>query len=83
MAMADTLSLSEAARRVGVNRHTLSRAIDRGDIPVPKLRIGRSVRLPRGLFDQWISGGSSHRPLPGTEGGVPKAPPSTVSKGIA
>jgi excisionase family DNA binding protein len=44
------LSVAEAARRLGVDRHSLYDAVNRGE--VPHRRVGRSVRIPL----TWIEG---------------------------
>lgn len=54
--MSDTLTLSQAAEMAGVNRNTLTRAMRAGTIPVPILKIGKSVRVPRQKFTAWLTG---------------------------
>lgn len=54
--MSDTITLTEAARRLGVARSTVSSAIHRGTFPVPTLRIGKCVRIPRAKFDAFVAG---------------------------
>ncbi len=68
---ADTLSLKEAAERAGVNYYTLRRALDNGTIPVPVLRIGRTWRIPRHRFLQWLAG---EPPSPTNDGAAPAVP---------
>lgn len=43
------LSVSEVARRLGVDRHAVYRAVDRGE--VPHRRMGRGVRIPASWLD--------------------------------
>jgi excisionase family DNA binding protein len=44
------ISVAEAARRLGVDRHTLHDAIGRGEIEYRQ--VGRSVRVPAWLVDE-------------------------------
>jgi len=68
----DTITLAEAAQRAGVNRSTLMRAMQAGTVPVPFLKIGKSVRIPKRRFFEWLSGDST---TPANGGAAP--PPAT------
>jgi excisionase family DNA binding protein len=76
--MRDTLSITEAAAMAGVDRTTLSRAMRAGSVPVPLLRIGKCVRVPRARFIAWIAGELPPE-SPATGGGAipPASPPSS------
>ncbi len=50
----ETLSLNEAAHRIGVSPQTVRRAIQRGDIPA--FIWGRTYRVPKLAFEQVIMG---------------------------
>lgn len=50
----ETLSVPEAAQRLGVSVKTLHRAIGRGEIPV--VRIGRRALVLRRPFDEMLFG---------------------------
>lgn len=67
------MTISEAAERAGVNRSTLTRAMRSGAVPVPILKIGKSVRVPRARFLQWLSGETT---APGNGDGVTRSAPS-------
>lgn len=56
------MTIREAADMLGVCPDTVSRAIRRGDIPVPLLQIGRCLRIPRARFTEYVSGGPSAPP---------------------
>ena len=51
-----TYTVPQAADRAGVSARTMWRRIDARTVP-GVLRIGRSVRISRKLFDAWIDGG--------------------------
>lgn len=70
----DTMTITEAAGRAGVNRSTLARAMRDGSVPVPLLKIGKCVRIPRAQFLRWISGEPA---LPGSGDDV--SPPAASS----
>lgn len=69
------MTITEAAERAGVNRTTLARAMRDGSVPVPLLKIGKSVRVPRQKFEQWIAGGN---PAPAGEGSVAGSAPGPL-----
>jgi excisionase family DNA binding protein len=54
---AGTLSITEAAARLGVNHQTLYRAIRAGTTSVPSVRIGRSVRIPAAPIETFLATG--------------------------
>lgn len=47
-----TLSVDEAAALSGIGRDRLYELTRRADFPA--LRFGRSIRIPRRLFEEWI-----------------------------
>lgn len=52
-----TMSVPEAAARLGISRSTLYRAIDRGEITA--IRIGRCTQIPRHIVDRLIADGNN------------------------
>jgi excisionase family DNA binding protein len=50
VSQSDWITVAEAARRLGVDRHTLYDAAARGEVPAR--RVGRSVRVPLA----WVEG---------------------------
>jgi excisionase family DNA binding protein len=50
-------SVSELATLIGVNRSTLYRAINRGDFPLPIVRFGSRIQVPRAAAEKLINGG--------------------------
>lgn len=54
MTESDTYSVAEAARMLGVAERTLRRAIASGTAPVPALRIGRTLRIPKVPLDRLL-----------------------------
>lgn len=71
------MTIREAADMLGVCPDTVSRAIRRGDIPVPLLQIGRCLRIPRARFTQFVSGGCP--PTPDADEADPTAASSAPS----
>jgi excisionase family DNA binding protein len=55
---AETLSVNEAAARIGVSERTLYEHIRQGRCPFPVLAIGRKKRIPVRPFERWLSTGS-------------------------
>jgi excisionase family DNA binding protein len=53
-AAADTLTLEEVARRLGIGRNQAYEAVQAGKIPA--LRFGRRWLIPRAAFDRLLSG---------------------------
>ena len=51
------LSVPDAAGLLGVDPSTLYRAIQRGDTPLPVVRIGRRLRIPRRSVEALLHGG--------------------------
>ncbi|WP_455975348.1 helix-turn-helix domain-containing protein [Methylorubrum populi] len=45
-----TITVQEAGRQLGISRNSAYEAAKRGDIPT--IRIGRSLRVPRILFEK-------------------------------
>ena len=50
----DTLTIEEAARRLGIGRNQCYQAAHRGDIPV--IRIGERLLVPRAALDRMLGG---------------------------
>ncbi len=50
-----TLTVDEAAPILGISATTLYRAIERGECPIPVLRIGTRVLIPRDALDLVLS----------------------------
>ncbi len=53
-ATASTLTIPEAAKRLGVGRNTLYDAVKRNE--VPHIRIGRRVLVPLAALERFLSG---------------------------
>jgi excisionase family DNA binding protein len=51
-----TYSVEEVAALHHVSKLTLYRAIQRGDVPFPVIRIGRCIRIPREAVDRILAG---------------------------
>lgn len=49
-----TVSLTEAARIIGIDRHAVMRAVERGEFPVVRMNSRR--RIPRAFLDRFIQG---------------------------
>jgi excisionase family DNA binding protein len=60
MAVAErsTVNVEEAAQALGVNRLTLYSAIRKGESPVPVIKIGRRLVVPRAALDRVLEQGS-------------------------
>jgi excisionase family DNA binding protein len=63
----ETISVNEAAHRIGVTPQTVRRAIQRGEIPA--FVLGRTYRVPKSRFERLIEGllnleGTSRRLTP-------------------
>lgn len=52
-----TLSIAEAADRLGVSYNTVARAIDRGDIAA--IRLGRRRTIPTHVIDRLLTEGNT------------------------
>lgn len=50
--MCEMLTRKDAAKKLDVSLPTLDRLISRPDFP--KIRLGRSVKIPEGLLERWI-----------------------------
>ena len=48
-----TLTVTEAARRLGIGRNSAYQAASRGEIPA--VRVGRRVLVPVIALEQWLS----------------------------
>lgn len=51
-----TVTVTEAARQLGISRSFAYQAIARGDFPVPVLRIGGRVVVSRTALDRYLDG---------------------------
>jgi excisionase family DNA binding protein len=56
---ADTISVPEAGRRLGLGKNAAYEAAGRGEIPV--LRFGRLLRVPRVAFQRMLAEAGSSR----------------------
>jgi excisionase family DNA binding protein len=57
-----TYSIPEVARLLGLGRSAAYAAAERGDLPVPVLRIGRRLVVPRAPLDRLLDGAADPRP---------------------
>jgi excisionase family DNA binding protein len=53
---AETVSVDVAAARLGIDRLTLYAAIRRGEAPLPVIRIGRRILIPRRALERLLDG---------------------------
>lgn len=51
-----TVTVTEAARQLGISRSFAYQAIARGDFPVPVIRIGGRVVVSRTALDRYLDG---------------------------
>lgn len=58
-------SVSEAARLVGIHPITLYRFIERGQINLRVIHLGRRVLVPRQALDEFLAGGGAAPRRPG------------------
>jgi excisionase family DNA binding protein len=63
------LDSRQVAHLLGISRTKAFQLIAQGDLPV--IRIGRCVRVPRGLLEAWILAGTSSPGNPDLAGGRP------------
>lgn len=56
-----TVTVSEAARQLGISRSFAYQSIARGDFPVPVLRIGGRVVVSRAALDRYLDGGDDQK----------------------
>lgn len=56
------LSVEEAGEVLGLSRATMYRAIRRGDLPLPLLRISGRWRIPRRALERLLAGESDEGP---------------------
>lgn len=61
-----TLTVTEAARRLGISRSFAYQSIARGDFPVPVLRIGARVVVSRRALERYLDGDTGQRDGDGT-----------------
>jgi excisionase family DNA binding protein len=50
------LTISEVASLLGVHRSTLYRTIGRSDLPLPIIRVGSRMRIPRAAVERVLGG---------------------------
>ena len=86
------LTISEVAQLMGVHRSTLYRTIGRAALPLPVIRVGATMRVPRVAVERLLSGDLAHgmTPLAGhvqspliapSADGLPSEQPTDVSAG--
>jgi excisionase family DNA binding protein len=51
-----TVGVKKAARVLGVHKDTLYEAIKRGDSPVPVIRVGDRILIPRDALERLVRG---------------------------
>lgn len=61
----ETLSIKESAAKLGVSEKHLYRLLARGELPVPVLRIGARIRVPRAALGRYIDSVSDSTHLAG------------------
>ena len=78
--MSETISLPEAANRLGISRGTAYTLYREGKFPAPVLRIGRLLRVPERPFRRLLEegtvearGGGAESPLTRGAGGRPQS----------
>ena len=54
-----TVSLSEAARVLGVHRSTAWELYKRGEFPLPVLQVGSRLRIAKAHLEAYVLGGSA------------------------
>ena len=57
------LTISEVADLIGVHRSTLYRTIGRASLPLPVVRVGATMRVPRAAVERMLSGDVTSREL--------------------
>ncbi len=55
------LTISEVADLIGVHRSTLYRTIGRAGLPLPVVRIGATMRVPRAAVERMLSSDPTNR----------------------
>jgi len=63
------LTIPELADLVGMHPSTLYRAITRGDFPVPIVRFGDRIRVPRAAVEKLLYGEDTRAARPGSSDG--------------
>ncbi len=58
----ETHTIGEAARRLGIGRTLAYRLVAEGQFPVPTIKIGRRVVVPRLALDRLFAGESNDSP---------------------
>jgi excisionase family DNA binding protein len=62
------LSIPALAELVGVNPSTLYRAINRGEFPLPIVKLGNRLQVPRAAVERLIQGDRARETPAGTDG---------------
>ena len=57
----ETISVDEAARRLGIHRTTAYAAVKRGELP--HIRIGDRILIPLPAFEKLLKEGHKEKPL--------------------
>ena len=52
----ETLTVEETARRLGIGRSAAYKLAARNELPVPTLRIGKRLLIPRAALDRLLGG---------------------------
>jgi excisionase family DNA binding protein len=50
----EMMTLTDVSEYLSVSVSTVRRLINRGDDPMPHIRLGNSIRVPRSRLNQWI-----------------------------
>ena len=66
------LSIEQTADLLGLGRSTLYRAVDRGDVPFPVIRIGAYRYVPRAAVERLIEAEPSRGDRTDLRGGIPR-----------
>jgi len=70
------LTIPELADLVGMHPSTLYRAITRGDFPVPIVRFGDRIRVPRVAVERLLYGEDTRAARPGSSDGEEESRPT-------
>ena len=69
------LTISEVADLIGVHRSTLYRTIGRASLPLPVVRVGATMRVPRAAVERMLSGDVVS---PGLRPAIPATPAGRI-----
>jgi excisionase family DNA binding protein len=70
------LTLSEVADILGLHRSTLYRGIERGSFPLPIVRVGSTMRVPRAAVSRLLAGTEARPANPHTLSSAPEREPN-------